>query len=237
MSSTRVLSVGVAVGFLLGLVSAAPPPPAHAALNVGAQLRTIPITDTAQTTVDNISVDPFCGSQGGTSMAVVQGSKLKNVDPIQYPVLLAISCLDNGGGAASISRRSQIHFIDPKSSPASATLVKTIATTISGAIAAPSNGWAHLVLRPDQGDLLGCGIDGSLYKIAFSQFSSNPPSGSPPLAAATSITRPAGLSASCTGLTWDAEKHVIYQGATSSTIYVLNDSTSTETLTLAGTII
>src|SRR5712692_1115654 len=104
MSSTRVLSVGVAVGFLLGLVSAASPPPAHAAFNVGAQLRTIPITDTAQTTVDNISVDPFCGSQVVSSMAVMNGAKLKNVDPIQYPVLLAISWRDDGGGAASISR-------------------------------------------------------------------------------------------------------------------------------------
>ena len=222
----------VMVGVLVPLA----PSLAHAAFNVGAQLRTITITDTLQTTVDGTSVDPFCGSQGGTSMAVVQGSKLKNVDPVQYPVLLAMSCLDNGGDTASNTRRSQINFIDPNSAPTSAKLVKTLTTRISGAIAAPSNGWAHLVLRPDQGDLLGCGNDGSLYKIAFSQFSTTPPSGTPPLATATSITRPAGLSASCTGVTWDAEKHVIYQGATSSTIYVLNDSTSTETLTLAGTI-
>jgi hypothetical protein len=232
------LTGGVAAAAVWLLVGGITPSPAHAAFNVGAQVGSaITVTDGAQVTIDGTSVNPFCGSQGGTSMAVVQGSKLKNVDPIQYPVLLAMSCLDNGGGAASVTRRSQINFIDPKSTPASAKLVKTITTTISGAIAAPSNGWAHLVLRPDQGDLLGCGTNGSLYKIAFSQFSATPPTGTPPLAVATSITRPGGLSASCTGLTWDAEKRVIYQGATSSTIYVLNDATATETLTLAGTII
>src|SRR5262245_7214552 len=108
MTSSRVFSVGAMAGFLLGLIWAAVAPPAPAAwvnstatqFTVGGQLG-LTITPTANTTVDGPSVDPSCGSgtQGGTSMAIVQSSKLANVDADHLatvpPVLLVASCLSN----------------------------------------------------------------------------------------------------------------------------------------------
>jgi hypothetical protein len=146
---------------LLVLVTIGLPHAAPAA--VGDALPGTPITPTAATTVDPGLgvVDPTCDSQGGTSMAIVQGSKLAGVDPVQYPVLLAISCLDNGGGATAVARRNRLNFLDP----ATGNVVKSISTTN-----APSNGWAHWVNRPDKGNLLACGNDGTIYSIVYSQF-------------------------------------------------------------------
>ena len=45
----------------------------------------------------------------------------------------------------------------------------------------PSNGWAQFVLRPDKGDLLGCGSNGALYSIDFSQDTSTPDGTATPL--------------------------------------------------------
>ena len=80
--------------------------------------------------------------------------------------MLVVSCLDNGGSATT---RSRLNFINPiafslnGTNVAAGVVVKQISTLINGVVAAPSNGWAHLVHRPDKGDLLGCGADGSLY--------------------------------------------------------------------------
>ncbi len=176
---------------------------AHAA--VGDSLRTI--TPTAATTVDNILVDPTCDVQGGTSMAIVQGSKLAGVDPVQYPVVLAMTCLDNGGSSAAVQRRSRVNFL----SLSTGQVIKSIETKIGGVVATPSNGWAHLVHRPDVGDLLGCGNDGTIYSIDFSQNTSAADG------TATLLPRPAGLPSTCAGLGWDAEEDMIYQGVTGGT--------------------
>jgi hypothetical protein len=91
---------------------------------------------------------------------------------------------------------------------AAGVVVKQISTLINGVVAAPSNGWAHLVHRPDKGDLLGCGNDGSLYSIDYSQTNSVIDG------TATKLSTPA--LGSCGGLAWDAEKDTIYQGVTAN---------------------
>ena len=146
-------------GSLLAVVAIGLPRAAPAA--VGDALPGTPITPTAATTVDGTFVDPTCDSQGGISMAIVQGSKLFKVDPVQFPVLLVISCLDNGGGPAAVARRNRLNFIDP----ADGHVVKAISTTN-----APSSGWTHWVNRPDKGNLLACANDGSIYSIVYNQF-------------------------------------------------------------------
>src|SRR5437016_1046339 len=99
MNNGSVLSCGAAVGFLLVVVSLAFPPPAHAAWTpwvdstrtrfiVGSQLNQI--TPTAAGTT---FADPTCGSQGGTSLAIVAGRKLAGVDPVLNPLVLVVSCL------------------------------------------------------------------------------------------------------------------------------------------------
>lgn len=198
---------GLAVGCALALAFIALPHSASAA--VGGALRTI--VPTAATTVDNVLVDPTCDTQGGTSIALVQGSKLAGVDPVRHPVLLAVSCLDNGGSSAAIQRRSRINFLDPSdplTSPSAGRVVKSIQTTIGGALATPSNGWAHWVHRPDVGDLLACGNDGALYSIDFSRFNTIPDG------TASAVPRPAGLPGNCAGLAWDPEEDMVYQGVT-----------------------
>src|SRR5262249_44765054 len=82
---------------------------------------------------------------------------------------------------------------------AAGVVVKQISTTVT-----PSGGWAHLVHRPDKGDLLGCGADGSIYSIDYSQTNTVTDG------TATKLITPA--SGSCGGLAWDAEKDTIYQG-------------------------
>ena len=107
MNNGSVLSVGVVAGFLLVVVSLAFPPPARAAwvngsgtqFQVGGKLTEI--VPTLVSTAPGIAnspalVAPACGSQGGTSLALVRGSKLAGVDPVLYPIVLVVSCLDNG---------------------------------------------------------------------------------------------------------------------------------------------
>src|SRR6266852_4057581 len=123
-TTTRILSIGVAVGFLLAVISGAFPSPARAAwvnsnatqFQVGGKLAEI--VPTLVSTAPGIAtspafpalVDPTCGSQGGTSLALVRGSKLAGVDPVLYPIVLVVSCLDNGGSATT---RSRLNFINP----------------------------------------------------------------------------------------------------------------------------
>ena len=199
MESKRL--VGNAFGLVAGVLIASFIPPAHAQYNVGAALKTFTTAAAAQ-----------CGTLGGTSMAVVQGSRLAGVDSIRYPVVLAITCLDD---AADATKRSTIYFVNPGKrltenggevvTDPDGSVVTTLSTMIGGKITAPAtNGWAHLVNRPDKGDLLGCGSNGALYSIDYNQFN-NTPDGT-----ATLLPLPPGLS-SCVGLAWDAEEDVIYQ--------------------------
>jgi hypothetical protein len=214
---TRSLRIGVAVGFLLAAISCALPSPARAAwvsstatqFQVGGKLAEI--VPTLVSTAPGIAnspalVNPSCGSQGGTSLALVRGSKLAGVDSVLYPIVLVVSCLDNGGSATT---RSRLNFINPSGTfVAAGVVVKQITTSINGVVAAPSNGWAHLVHRPDKGDLLGCGADGSLYSIDYSQTNTVTDG------TATKLSTPA--LGSCGGLAWDAENDTIYQGVSTN---------------------
>jgi hypothetical protein len=200
MRSTRVLNFTVAIGFLIGAMAAIPSP-AQAVwvnssgqfqvggafqFNIGGQLTTTIVPTASGTSF----VDPTCGSQGGTSLALVSGNRA-GVNPVLFPVVLVVSCLDNGGSSTIRARLNFISLTDGK-------VVKQVSTT-----AVPSNGWAHLVIRPDKGDLLGCGSNGALYSIDFSQPTSAP---------ATQITPIPQVATSCTGLAWDAEADMIYLG-------------------------
>ena len=211
MTSRALLGRVAVVSSLLALVGTSLPDAASVAVG-GVSLRTI--IPTAATTVDNVIVDPTCDTQGGTSMAIVPGSKLAGVSSVKFPVLLAISCLDNGGSATAVQRRSRVNFVDPGLDPVtglpSGKVIKSIPTTLAGAPFTPSNGWAHLVHRPDIGDLLGCGNDGSIYSIDYQPNSTAD-------GTATAVPRPAGLPGNCVALGWDAEEDMIYQGISGGT--------------------
>jgi hypothetical protein len=176
------------------------------AFQVGGKLAEI-VPTSAGTTF----VDPTCGSQGGTSLALVRGSKLVGLaDPVPFPVVLVVSCLDNGG---SPTVRGRLSFINPINVTGSngtvvpGTVVQQMTTTLAGATFAPGNGWSHLVHRPDKGDLLGCGSDGILYSIDYRSSATT--------AAVTKLNTP--VLASCGGLAWDAETDTIYQGVAGAT--------------------
>jgi hypothetical protein len=194
MSSVLTPIIMMLVTVFLFIVSSVFPTSAHAAwvnstgtqFQVGSQLFSIVPTATG-----TAFVDPTCGSQGGTSLALVSGRKLNGVDAVQYPIVLVVSCLDNGGTAAV---RSRLNFINPGDGK----VIKQITTT-----AVPSNGWAHLVHRSDKGDLVGCGNDGVLYRIDFSKTTS---------AADGTATLLPQVATSCKGLAWDPDKDTLYQG-------------------------
>ena len=97
--------------------------------------------------------------------------------------------------------RSRLNFIRVNGK-----VVKQLPTT-----AVPSNGWAHLVHRPDKGDLLGCGANGAIYSIDFSPDTTNTPDGT----AAPLTSLPSAVT-SCKALTWDAEADMIYVGLVQS---------------------
>jgi len=187
ITGIRTQSIRVALGFLLAAFVWAWPSPSRAAwvnpatgqFNVG--------NPTIQLNLTNAG-NPVCtSSNGGTSLAVVQGFKV-GVDPVQFPVVIVVSCLDSN--ATNAAKLSIINPVDGK-------VITTISTT-----SVPSNGWAHLVLRPNLGDFLGCGADGSLWSIAFG--------GTATLL--TSAPFPANLKPSCAGLAWDAQANTIYMG-------------------------
>jgi hypothetical protein len=209
MKSPRIRGVRRAIGFLVALLL--PAFPSHAAwvngtatqFQVGGKLSEI-----VPTAAGTSFADPTCGSQGGTSLALVRGTKLAGVDPVLFPIVLVVSCLDNGANATVRSRLNFINPIDvvtPSGTVPAGTVVKQITTTFGGVAFAPSSGWAHLVHRPDKGDLLGCGADGSLYSIDYSQTNST--------ADGTATALPPAAS-SCAGLAWDTEADMVYQGLT-----------------------
>src|SRR5215470_4935270 len=97
--------------FLLVMISWALPSPSRAAwvnstatqFQVGGKLAEI--VPTLVSTAPGIAnspalVNPTCGVQGGTSLALVRGSKLLGVDPVLYPVVLVVSCLDSNATVA-----------------------------------------------------------------------------------------------------------------------------------------
>jgi hypothetical protein len=186
-TTTRIPSIGVAIGFLLTLISSAFPSPVRGAwvnpttgqFNVGGQLYQFNLTNAG---------NPLCTStKGGTSLALVQGFRA-GLDPILNPVVLVVSCLDSNATNAA-----KLYFINP----VDGAIKRQLSTS-----AVPSNGWGHLVLRPDKGDLLGCGANGAVYKIDFLTG----------VATALAPPFPANLTPSCAGLAWDPEADTIYMG-------------------------
>src|SRR5215468_11023103 len=105
MISTRVRRVGVSLGFFCLIVLGILPAPARGAwvnstatqFQVGGKLAEI--VPTLVSTAPGIAtsptypalVDPTCGSQGGTSLALVKGSKLAGVNSLWYPIVLVVS--------------------------------------------------------------------------------------------------------------------------------------------------
>jgi hypothetical protein len=152
-----------------------------------------------------------CGSAGGTSVALVQGSK---VNFPAFPTLLVTSCFASGGSAAAITKRATLYFDDPLTVAAAAP-VKTLLTHLAGSGAAfsPGSGWAQLAIRANKGDLLACGDEGSVYVIDYSVFSATADGTAAP------VPKPSGVSiASCVGLTWDPSNSSVYQ-STGGTIF------------------
>ena len=198
--ANRVVMVSALVGLAVAFLSA----PASAAVGDVLRRVLIPVGDPA-TCTDMFFAPPLeANSPIGTSVAVVQGSKVGHPE---YPILLVVSC-----ASTTLSKAATLYFLDP----ATGATVKQIITKDSvGITFAPPAGWGALVYRPDRADLLGCGNDSTetqrhaIYKINISagmdegktQFLFNGQSGN----------------MICDGLTWDPSDKTIYQGQDVST--------------------
>jgi len=73
--------------------------PEHAAAVTWEILRTVTVGAAAD-----------CGSQEGTSLALVQGSK---VGFPEHPVLLVTSCFASGSGGSAKDKRATLYFLNP----------------------------------------------------------------------------------------------------------------------------
>ena len=144
------------------------------------------------------------GASSGSAVAVVPGGKL-NFPKIQ--TLLVTSCVQGG--------QAKLFFLDPSTNPAS--LIKTINTTVT-----PSAGWESLAMRPDQVDLIGCGMVGGLPSVYSIDYSSIPPNTTTDGTATLLFTGLAG--STCQGLVRDTSSNpkAVYQSSSGTSPNVLH---------------
>jgi len=214
MGNTRVLRVGamgarmrsvlsMVVGtMVLVLAGGVAPEPAAAAIGDILPLSTIDLkTATLTALCPPVSISGIGNNTTGTSVAIVQGSKLGVPELVQYKVLLATSCL---GASSDTTRKSTIHFVNPSTGVS----VRSITTTF-----VPPRGWSALALRTDKGDLIGCVATGSntgnleIYKISYQG------------TAAVLVNSAIGALKGpfCDGLAWDHDTKTIYASADGGT--------------------
>jgi hypothetical protein len=136
-----------------------------------------------------------CGEgETGTAVLSIPGGKAGFP---AIPTLLVTSC------------SNKLFLLDPSSD--TATLVKTITTTVS-----PANGWGALTLRADKGNLLACTVTATgtdVYSIDFSPFNTVADGTATKIRSAPA--GPAGSTTStCAGIAWDPATKTIYQSTT-----------------------
>lgn len=132
-----------------------------------------------------------CSGDSGAAIAIIPGGKLGFP---KFPTLLVTSC------------QNKLFLLEPSTSPA--TLIKTITTTVT-----PSFGWEALTLRPDRGDILGCGIvsgQPALYSIDFL------PSPNAVTDGTAVLVRNGPAGSTCEGIGWDQSDNTIYESSTLS---------------------
>lgn len=191
-SKSRVLVKRIALAFLVALAIGATASSAAAA--VGSLLSTVSIPTDAQCFAGE-------GYDSGTAVAVVPGSK------VGYPniaTLLVTSCVRRFFSGEFTSFQTVLSYLNPANvdDGGNAELVATLLLSDS----APA--FQSLVLRPDQGDLLGCsaGEGTEIYAIHFSIFD-------PVGAGNVSFMRTAPSGATCDGIAWDPSDRSIYQSS------------------------
>src|SRR5262245_55505473 len=189
MLMRRAIDTSLAVSLLLALLAAfAPPSNAAWVNNTGTQFQVgNTLLQIVPNNVGTNFADPTCGSQGGTSLALVpsllQGLTLTGVDPVANPLVLVVSCLDNGGSTAV---RARLNIIKPGDG-------KVVAQISTNPV--QTTGFPHFGFRPDKGDLLGCGENGALYTIGFLKATGTPPTA--PVGQLTLATQVAQQVTSC----------------------------------------
>src|SRR5262245_1454633 len=130
---------------------------------VGDVLRTIAVGGAAPVPPSPADCPNVVNGSIGTSVAVVQGTK---VGFPQFPILLVTSCLASGNNPTNKSQRATLYLINPANGDV-ITTIQTRTGTSASTVFAPGNGWAQLVLAANKGVLYGCGTDGSLHTIDY----------------------------------------------------------------------
>ena len=149
-----------------------------------------------------------CGTSGGTSVALVQGSKIGQT----AEVALVTSCFA-AATKSGATKRATLYFTDTGTTNGTL-LSKTLLTHLPGSTSAftPSTGWAHLVHAANKGLLYGCGDDGSVYSIDYSIFTTTSDG------TATAVPKPSGAIA-CLGLAWDPSDNTLFQSTGGSILH------------------
>ena len=182
-TTTRIPSIGFAVGFLLAMIALG----FLGAAGIGTFTRAAEaaVGDVLQTLT--LPTGAQCGTDSGSAIAIVPGGKLGFPT---FPTLVVTSC------------QNKLFFVEPST----ATLVKTITTSVT-----PSFGWEAITLRPDRGDILGCGIVSpgvtAFYSIDFL------PSPNAVIDGTATFLRNGPAGSTCEGIAWDVSDNTIYQSS------------------------
>jgi uncharacterized repeat protein (TIGR01451 family) len=166
---------------------------------------------------------------GGSVQTLVAG-RMVGQQFANFPILLAVGC----SGDATLATTRTISFLDPNSAGATTSAGATVVATIVTSTAPSSGGWRSLAVRPDRGDLIGCGnstIPSDGFSLTQSEVHSIPigiSTGTTANVIPTLLFTNGLNSGDCDGLTWDSSDKTIYAAPTgASTIYHFNPASAT----------
>src|SRR5439155_20901050 len=100
------------------------------------------------TLLKTVSIPPSLACAGSGSVLTEVAGRMLGQQFAAFPILLAVGC----PGSNTIS------FLDPKSANATdPTKGATVVATVTTSTAPPAAGWRAFSVRPDMGDIIGCG--------------------------------------------------------------------------------
>jgi uncharacterized repeat protein (TIGR01451 family) len=151
-----------------------------------------------------------CAAGGGSVLTLVAGRMLGQAFA-GFPILLAVGCPGS----------SVISFLDPNSAGATNPAVgAAVVTTVTTSTAPPAGGWRSFAVRPDMGDLIGCGniqVTGGGFVTFQTQIYSIPLTST---AVTPALLFTTGLSGgTCDGLAWDSGDKTIFAAPVGGTIF------------------
>jgi uncharacterized repeat protein (TIGR01451 family) len=179
------------------------------------------------TLLKTVSLPSALACSNGSILTLVSGRMLGQ-SLSGFPILLAVGCPNS----------NVISFLDPNSAGATNPQVgATVVATVTTNTAPPATGWLALAVRPDQGDLIGCGnITVSNVGLATSQAQVySIPISTPNTTVTPTLLFSASLAGgNCDGLAWDSGDKTIYAAPVGSEVFHFNPNGTSASNAFSG---